>query len=113
MISIDAVGKALGKEGRKLPLSQLMVFISVCSQIKKHILLLYDSKQSPEDVPPLLPPTIRAFLVTACSMTEADVKRCWDAVGELIWKGDEHLELMKNGHSLQWLFENAFFREYA
>jgi hypothetical protein len=95
----------MGKDGRKLPLSQLIVFISVCSRIKKQILLLYNSKQSPADVPPLLPPTTRAFLATACSMTEDDDKRCCGAVGELIWKGDEHLESMKGGRCTQ---ENVF-----
>ena len=46
-------------------------------------------------------------------MSEEEVKRCWDAVGELIWKGDEHLDAVKDDQSLQQLFQKAddpFFR---
>jgi hypothetical protein len=115
MITIDNIVKALEKQSQNLLLSQLVVFINVCSRLKKHILIVYDSKQPPDTVPPTLPPVTRAFLATTCTMSEEDVKRCWDAAGALIWKGDEHLDAVKDEQSLQQLFQKAdepFFREY-
>ena len=44
MITVDNVVNALGKRSQILLLSQLVVFINVCSRLKKHILVVYDSK---------------------------------------------------------------------
>jgi hypothetical protein len=115
MTTIGDIVQILGHQGCKLNISQLVAFISVSRIIKKQILLVYESTQRAEDIPPLLPPEPRILLAKTCGLSDEDVKLCWKAVAALVWKPDNMLESVKDSGSIYNLFRSAehpFFRTF-
>ncbi|KAJ2936392.1 hypothetical protein H1R20_g702, partial [Candolleomyces eurysporus] len=76
-------------ENTALSLPYLMKFIIYASTLKNDIILAYPSTfQGWQDAPPFLPPSMVEFLAAACTITQADVERCWALVKGVVWALD-------------------------
>lgn len=66
-------------------LSNFLAFIAISMRIKKEILLAADSRQSPQDPPVCLPPSVAQFLALGCDISISEVHTGWECLKEMIW----------------------------
>ena len=92
---------------RTVLFSQLVVFWCACTVVKEQILLVFPSMQPPEEMPPRLPSHVCEFLKLTTAMSDDDLVQVWQAMGEMVWNPDHHLESVMDDRAVMDLFDRA------
>ncbi|THU84661.1 hypothetical protein K435DRAFT_586176, partial [Dendrothele bispora CBS 962.96] len=75
----------------RITIAQLISFVLLASKLKKEILLAQPSNTALDHAPEFLPSYMIAFLSSACSMSNEEVKECWKVIQEEVWSFDERV----------------------
>ncbi|KAG1859676.1 hypothetical protein F4604DRAFT_1684632 [Suillus subluteus] len=87
MITLKHVADSLsGIPG--LMLEATLIFTSLATSLKDDIILTQPATYSIHNPPLFLPPSIVAFLSTACILSPASVEMCWSVMKSSIWAGN-------------------------
>jgi hypothetical protein len=116
MATISDLTRILGTLASKVLFSQLVAFWRACTVVKEQILLVFPSTQPPEETPPRLPPHVREFLKLTTAMSDDVLVQVWQAMGEMVWSPEHHLESVMDDRAVMDLFDRAahpIFRESA
>ena len=97
---------ALNEKHPDMSLEQLIKFIMLASKIKNDIILVQPTS-IPESHPPnILPPSITLFLQNSCTISEACVTSCWEALKSTVWydsnkfKDTSESDFAEHGHPM-------------
>ena len=75
----------LNEEHPDMSLEQLIKFIMLASKLKNDIILVQPTSIPESHPPDILPPSITLFLQNSCTISEACVTSCWEALKSTVW----------------------------
>ncbi|KAF5372517.1 hypothetical protein D9758_005269 [Tetrapyrgos nigripes] len=73
----------------KILVSQVTAFVLLSFRLKNNILAIWPSWQHPNNIPPILPNKVIAFLQDGCDMNYNIVETLWTAVKDIVRKEDK------------------------
>ncbi|KAF8997800.1 hypothetical protein BDZ89DRAFT_970301 [Hymenopellis radicata] len=90
-----------------LSLSQIILFIRLCINIRHDILLVQPPAHDPVQAPTQLSPSIIQFLASSCSLELHLVHVLWGVLRDMVWEAEDDIFLLsiQNEASFERLFE--------
>ena len=107
MASLASITQRLGSRASNVLLTQVIVFLQATTRLRNHILAVCESKHLPDVTPEFLPDAPCKLLARMCDMSEEDVERLWDVLGDLAWRPDKYLAKIANDEAKDRAFADA------